>query len=57
MEPVDGAVKAGRAGVLRDLSRAKDLAFRAGFVGRELEAVVIADETGQVPALDLRRRR
>lgn len=42
MEPVDEAVKAERAGVLRDLSRAKDLAFRAGFVGRELEAVVIS---------------
>ncbi len=42
MEPVNEAVKAKRAGVLRDLSRAKDLAFRAGFVGRELEAVVIA---------------
>jgi threonylcarbamoyladenosine tRNA methylthiotransferase MtaB len=42
MEPVDEAVKAKRADVLRDLSRAKDLAFRAGFIGRELEAVVIA---------------
>ena len=41
MEPVDEAVKAERADVLRDLSRAKDLAFRAGFIGRELEAVVI----------------
>jgi threonylcarbamoyladenosine tRNA methylthiotransferase MtaB len=41
MEPVDGAIKAARADLLRDLSRAKDLAFRAGFVGRELEAVVI----------------
>ncbi len=44
MEPVDEAVKAERADVLRDLSRAKDLAFRAGFVGRELEAVVITKE-------------
>ena len=42
MEPVDEAVKAERADALRDLSRAKDLAFRAGFAGRELEAVVIA---------------
>lgn len=42
MEPVDEAVKAERADVLRSLSRAKDLAFRAGFIGRALEAVVIA---------------
>lgn len=42
MEPVDERVKGRRAAALRDLSRAKDLAFRAGFVGRELEAVVIA---------------
>jgi len=42
MEPVDEAVKAARADILRDLSRAKDLAFRAGSIGRELEAVVIA---------------
>ena len=46
LEPVGGAVKAKRADILRDLSRAKDLAFRAGFVGRELEAVVIADGAG-----------
>ena len=50
MEPVDEAVKAARADILRDLSRAKDLAFRAGFVGRELEAVVIADGAGPIPA-------
>ena len=42
MEPVDEAIKGARADALRDLSRAKDLAFRAGFVGCELEAVVIA---------------
>ncbi len=41
MEPVDAAVKAERADILRELSRAKDLAFRAGSVGGELEAVVI----------------
>ncbi len=41
MEPVDEAVKAGRADALRDLSRAKGRAFREGLVGRELEAVVI----------------
>ncbi len=42
MEPVDERVKGVRADILRDLSRSKDHAFRAGFVGRELEAVVIA---------------
>ncbi len=42
MEPVDEAIKGERADALRSLSRAKDLAFRAGFVGRELGAVVIA---------------
>ncbi len=41
MEPVGEAVKAARADVLRDLSKAKALAFRTGFIGRELEAVVI----------------
>jgi tRNA A37 methylthiotransferase MiaB len=42
MEPVDEAIKGERADALRALSRAKDLAFRAGFVGHGLEAVVIA---------------
>ena len=42
MEPVDEGVKGKRAAALRELSRAKDLVFRAGFIGRELEAVVIA---------------
>ena len=42
MKPVDGAVKAKRADILREVSRAKDRAFRARFAGRELEAVVIA---------------
>jgi tRNA A37 methylthiotransferase MiaB len=42
MVPVDEAIKKERADALRDLSREKDLAFRAGFIGRELEAVVIA---------------
>jgi threonylcarbamoyladenosine tRNA methylthiotransferase MtaB len=42
MVPVDEAIKKERADALRDLSREKDLAFRARFIGRELEAVVIA---------------
>ena len=50
MEPVDEGVKGRRAAALRDLSRAKDLAFRAGFIGRELKAVVIARK-GRVGAV------
>lgn len=45
MEPVDAAVKAKRADVLRRLSREKDLEFRKWFIGRVLEAVVISGKT------------
>ena len=48
---MDEAVKAARADVLRELSRAKDLAFRTGFIGRELEAVVIARKGGGAEVL------
>ena len=51
MEPVDEAVKARRADTLRALSSEKDLAFRTRFIGREIEAVVIARKGGGTEVL------
>jgi threonylcarbamoyladenosine tRNA methylthiotransferase MtaB len=51
MVPVGEKIKMGRAAVLRELSAEKNLDFRRRFVGRELEAVVIAKKGREAEVL------